>query len=101
MPTKTKAPDITHEAGAKMPRHLAELSDLCEICGPRIAEIKKRNSMITAFHKGLTEFGYKLTVPETAVAFDKAMAGPVTDADIIAMLIRTQLEQAGIVEAQE
>jgi hypothetical protein len=91
------AADVIHGAGATMPRHKPEYSDLCDICGPTIAERKARGQRVAAFHRSFIEFGYAtLTLAETAAAYDKAMLGKPTDGDVIALLIHSQLVEAGV-----
>lgn len=96
MPKAPARPDTVHdEHGAKMPVHKPEYWDMCEIC----KRVYARNQHITSFHETLVNFGYtSLTRLETAAAYDKAIAGPVSAEDgIIAKLIRSQLEEAGLV----
>lgn len=101
----SKQPDIIHnEPGAKMPRHKAEYSDMCDICGPRIKAAKERNDRVRRLQRSLVEFGYPLDNNEglqtVYEAYDIAMSRKVTAEDgIIAMMVRSQLEEAGIISS--
>jgi hypothetical protein len=87
--------DVIHDEPTAMRRHKADLSDLCDICGPLLV----RSRRITKCHAALVQFGYAgLTREETAEAYDKALAGPVDATDgIIAMFVHGFLQDAGIV----
>lgn len=85
-------PDFEHQ-GEPYPwgRHRPAYADRCPLC----VASRARNRRITSLHAAFVEFGYTtLTRDETATAYDKAVAGDVQDGDIIAMLIRSQLNEA-------
>src|SRR5688500_5225703 len=91
-----RKPDIEHPGETDMfSRHRPSYSSYCRHCMAQI----RRNETITALYLSLKRFGYTtLTREETEAAYNLAMAGPVDKTgDIIAMLIRSQLEQAGVV----
>jgi hypothetical protein len=96
MPKPPPKPDIVHdEPGATMPRHLPSLADLCDICTAR----RERGVRITKIHEALVEFGYgSLTRGEVSDAYDAALRGDAPGGDIIRLMVRSQLEQAGLVE---
>lgn len=91
-----RKPDIEHPGVEGMwAVHRPSYASMCRYCD----ELVRRNKTISALYLGLKEFGYStLTRDETERAYDLALAGPVAGSgDIIAMLIRSQLEQAGAV----
>jgi hypothetical protein len=91
-----RKPDIEHPGETDMfSRHRPSYSSYCRHC---MADVHRRKT-INALYLSLKQFGYTtLTVEETEAAYDLAMVGPVDKSgDIIAMLIRSQLEQAGVV----
>jgi hypothetical protein len=90
-----RKPDIEHPGETDMfSKHRPSYSSYCRHCAATV----QRKRTINALYLALKGFGYTtLTVAETEAAYDLAMAGPVESGDIIAMLIRSQLEQAGVV----
>lgn len=81
---------ITHQAKVndRSPdEHLADLASVCPDC---------RN--VTRLHGALVEFGYEtLTVRDVREAYEAALLRPVTPEDgIIALMVRSQLRDAGI-----
>lgn len=96
-PRAPRKPDIEHPGETDMfSKHKPSYSSMCPHCAATI----RRAKTITSLYLGLKEFGYTtLTREDTEAAYDLAMAGPVDGSgDIIAMLIRSQLEQAGLVK---
>lgn len=101
MASASKAPDVVHtepDAGS-FARHKAEYSDMCPICGPRIAATRERHQRIDAFFRGFRQFGYStVTREDVSGAYDIAIARkPEAEDSIFVRLIRSQLEEAGLV----
>lgn len=94
--SKQKLPDVMHEEpDATLPRHKPEYWDMCEICKLR----RERVQRVVDFHKAFVQFGYVgVTRQDVEEAYDVAMERePVAEDPIFVRLIRTQLEEAGIV----
>lgn len=78
--------NVIHGNPGAIPGHTPDIKAACPDC--------KR---ITAFLRAYREFGYSsLTWEETRVSYEAAIAG-VGDGDIIAMFIRRELVDAGLV----
>lgn len=96
MPRPPAKPDIIHEGETDMfARHRPSYASYCRHC----AKAVQRAKTITALYLAFKDFGYTgLTRDETEAAYDIAMIRkPTAEDGIIAMLTRTQLEQAGVV----
>jgi hypothetical protein len=87
------ATDVIHDAGAAMPRHKAEYSDLCDVCRP----LRIRAKRVTLLHRSMVEFGYAtLTRDEVGAAYDIAIERePTAEEGIIPRLVRSLLVEAG------
>lgn len=102
MPT-TKQPDIDHTGEPvgspqeqAMRRHRPEYADMCPICAPKIERAKR----ISALYMSLKEFGYStVTRDDVAIAYDGALKGEDTGADIIRKLVKSQMVEAGLINA--
>lgn len=76
--------NVFHGNPGAIPEHTPDIRSACPDC--------KR---ISAFLRAYREFGYTtLTWEECRVSYEAAMAGPLNDGDIIAMLMRRELLDA-------
>lgn len=93
-----KRPDVEHpERTDPWRAHKAEYSDMCPVCGPIVVERTERNRRINAIYRALREFGYaSLPLQHVAEAYDRVMTGHAMEADIIDILVYSQLDQAGL-----
>ena len=81
--------NVHHGNPGAIPEHTPDIRSACPDC--------KR---ITAFLKAYREFGYStLTWEECRVSYESALAGT-QSGDIIAMLMRRELEEAGLATVQ-
>lgn len=97
----TISDDVVHtqEAGA-FSRHKREYSDMCPICGPKVAERTEKSRRVLAIHKALVQFGYtSLTVQAVEASYDRAMSGHLMETEIIDKLVASQLDEAGLLPA--
>lgn len=80
--------NIKHSVPGSIPEHTPDMISVCPDCG-----------RIRAFHKAYREFGYStLTIAQMSESYEAAMRGEITDGDIIAILARRELIEAGIVK---
>lgn len=78
--------NIHHKNPGALPEHTPDISAACPDC-----------RRITAFLRAYREFGYPLTREEMTASYESALAGTHAG-DIIAMLARRELIDAGIVQ---
>lgn len=98
--TKVKQSDVVHPEVEGMWRaHMPQYSGMCPICGPRIAAVKEKAARVLALKKAFVQFGYTtLTTEDVAKAYDIAIVRePSAEDGIIPRLVRSQLEEAGLV----